>query len=205
MERKLSVIEPMPPEPFFTKFKDIVKYDDMWYDDPIEGEEAIAAAQALQHKIEEKSIPIRSWLEKNIVPLLMQALNALVAKRPSTIKAQCEFISDHLLKYNPLKDTYPDEYAPKPKGPEPPCGFTIPEEIFDEEGQSLSVDYNPCGCDKGVPIKEEPVKEAAAPPATAAQTAKKDAIAADAMKNPAAHDAVRASVLARAKSGSIKK
>jgi hypothetical protein len=83
-----------------------------------------------------------------------------------------------------------------------PCGWTIPPEVFDEDGRSLSVDYNPCGCDKGVPMKEDPAKQ---PPPTAAQMAKKDTIASDAMKNPAAPDAVRASVLARAKSGSVKK
>uniref|UniRef100_A0A7I4CD88 Uncharacterized protein n=1 Tax=Physcomitrium patens TaxID=3218 RepID=A0A7I4CD88_PHYPA len=54
----------------------------MWYDDPIQGIESIETAHALQQKIEEKAIPIQLWLEKNIAPLLIQALNALVAKRP---------------------------------------------------------------------------------------------------------------------------
>lgn len=68
------------------------------------------------------------------------------------------------------------------------------------EGKPASVDYNPCDCTP----KEEPAQKADAPP-SAAQLAKKGTIASDAGKNAAAPDAIRASVLARAKAGSVKK
>lgn len=56
-------------------------YDDQWFDDPIEGEEAIRMEQQLRQKIEEKAEPVRTWLEKNIVPILLQALEAVCAHR----------------------------------------------------------------------------------------------------------------------------
>ncbi|XP_073386804.1 uncharacterized protein [Physcomitrium patens] len=169
----------------------------MWYDDPIQGIESIETAHALQQKIEEKAIPIQLWLEKNIAPLLIQALNALVAKRPSNIKLACEFVSDHLLQHNPLKDTYPEELGPNTKEPEPPCGFTLPPEDFDKTER-----VDPCGCQsQEPPCKDELGEQAAAGPPSANQMAKKNVIAKDGMWNAEAPDAIGASVLARAKSG----
>lgn len=109
--------------------------------------------------------------------------------RPSN---PCEFLAAHLIKYNPLKDTYPED-EPRPK------------KVVEEPISEVNDEYDPCGCDrfkKKEPPPEEPPKEKEPSPA---QLAKKSAIAADAKKGSAAPDPVRESILAKAKAGSAKK
>ncbi|KAG0599561.1 hypothetical protein M758_12G161700 [Ceratodon purpureus] len=184
--KKSSVIEAAPPPPQPEKPPPEPKYGDKWFDDPIEGEEAIRMSMTLQQRIEEKAAPVRTWLEQNIVGLLLQALSALVAFRPSNPH---EFLAAHLIKNNPLKDTFPED-DPKPRKP-------LEEEVEPDD------EYDPCGCDrfkkKEPPPPEEP-KEA-----NAGQLAKKSTIAAEAAKASVAPDAARASVLAKAKAGSATK
>lgn len=97
-----------------------------------------------------------------------------------------EFLAAHLIKNNPLKQTYPED-DPKPKKP------------IEEENIEPDDEYDPCGCNR-FKKKEPPSVEAIEP-----QLAKKAVIAADAQKSSVAPDATRASVLARAKAGSAAK
>lgn len=107
--------------------------------------------------------------------------------RPSN---PCEYLAAYLIKNNPLKYHYPED------DPKPP-------KILEEPISDVDDEYDPCGCDrfkKKEPPPEEPPKEP-----SPAQLAKKSTIAADASKGSAAPDPVRASVLAKAKAGSMKK
>ncbi|XP_024362666.1 uncharacterized protein [Physcomitrium patens] len=162
-------------------------YDDQWFDDPIEGEEAIRMEQQLRQKIEEKAEPVRTWLEKNIVPILLQALEAVCAHRPSNPH---EFLAAYLLKYNPLKDTYPED-DPKPK------------KVMEEENIEDDNEDDPCGCDR-FKRKEPPKPDLE--PTTTDELAKKNSILADAKQNFTVDDPIRELVTAQAKSkDSVKK
>lgn len=109
----------------------------------------------------------------------------------------------HLLKYNPLKDKYPEDEPKPPKVLEEVC-----EESEDED--------DPCGCKQF--LKKECADEKAATAAAAAeqkaketadrdlkQLAKKSTIAADARKSVTVPDAARESMVkALSKKKSIK-
>lgn len=120
-------------------------------------------------------------------------------RRPSN---PCEFMAAHLLKYNPLKDKYPEDEPKPPK---------ILEEVCEESDEDDEDD--PCGCKRF--LKKECADEKAATAAeekkakeTAAdvkQLAKRSTIAADAKKSVTAPDAARESMVkALSKKKSIK-
>ncbi len=50
-------------------------------DEHKEAEDAAAAAQNVQTKLNVQSLPIRAYLDQTVVPLLLQALSALVKER----------------------------------------------------------------------------------------------------------------------------
>ncbi|EFJ34737.1 hypothetical protein SELMODRAFT_405623 [Selaginella moellendorffii] len=99
----VEAAEAPPPEPTFTG---------TWFDDPVEGEAAQQAALELKNRIEIRALSVRQFLEKTVVPLLLQGMHHLVLERPSN---PVEYLAAFLLKNNP-------------QGPEPPLPEELPKE-----------------------------------------------------------------------------
>ena len=71
----------------------------------------------MQSQINLQALPIRQYLDQTVVPLLLQALSALVKERPPD---PVEYVAAYLLKNNtapstdaPQKNTAPSTDAPK--------------------------------------------------------------------------------------------
>ncbi|KAL3680567.1 hypothetical protein R1sor_023523 [Riccia sorocarpa] len=101
------VVEQIPPKTF----------EELWFDDPVEGEAAQKAALELRESIELKALPIRKFLEEAIVPLLLQGLQHMVLERPTN---PAEYLAAFLLRNNPLKDRTFVEPLPDLPVPDPP-------------------------------------------------------------------------------------
>ncbi|KAJ4460134.1 putative protein dpy-30 [Paratrimastix pyriformis] len=65
-----------------------------------EGASAENASFTLNSKIDVQALPIRAYLDQTVVPLLLQALSALVRERPAD---PVEYVAAYLLRHNPMK------------------------------------------------------------------------------------------------------
>ncbi|XP_024528266.1 uncharacterized protein LOC9630927 [Selaginella moellendorffii] len=74
--------EAPPPEPTFTG---------TWFDDPVEGEAAQQAALELKNRIEIRALSVRQFLEKTVVPLLLQGMHHLVLERYVVLTPQSSY------------------------------------------------------------------------------------------------------------------
>mmetsp|Transcript_20204 Transcript_20204/g.44809 ORF Transcript_20204/g.44809 Transcript_20204/m.44809 type:complete len:91 (-) Transcript_20204:71-343(-) len=68
------------------------------YDDPVEGRAAELVAQRAQPVLTHHSLPMRQYMDEQIVPILLPALNAVAAERPAD---PVEWLAYYLLKNNP--------------------------------------------------------------------------------------------------------
>lgn len=66
----------------------------------IQAKAAEQAAAAMQTKINLNALPVRSYLDQTVVPILLQGLAALVKERPEN---PVEYLAAFLLKNNPQK------------------------------------------------------------------------------------------------------
>lgn len=67
--------------------------------DPAEAQEAEkAAAMDAQQKINAQTLPIRSYLDQTVVPILLSGMSALVKERPPN---PIEWLAAYLIKNNP--------------------------------------------------------------------------------------------------------
>ncbi|KAJ1625916.1 hypothetical protein T492DRAFT_1036118 [Pavlovales sp. CCMP2436] len=74
--------------------------DGMGWDDPAEGYRAEMAAVALHHKISAQTLPVRSYIDATVTPLLIQALLALGKERPSN---PVDWLAAYLLQNDPAR------------------------------------------------------------------------------------------------------
>ncbi|CAM6129426.1 unnamed protein product [Calypogeia fissa] len=84
-------------------------FEELWFDDPVEGEYAQKMALELKGRIEVKALSIRQYLEGAIVPVLLEGLEHMVLERPTN---PAEYLAAFLLRNNPLKDM---EYVEPPE------------------------------------------------------------------------------------------
>ena len=68
------------------------------YDDPILGAQAARVAEQADAVINMKSLPLRTYMDQNITPLLLQGMNELVKLRPEN---PVEWLSIYLFQNNP--------------------------------------------------------------------------------------------------------
>ena len=69
-------------------------------DDSEEAKGAEKAAMGMQNKMNLQTAPIRTYLDSTVVPVLLQALSALVKERPPN---PTEYLATYLLQNNPDK------------------------------------------------------------------------------------------------------
>jgi len=60
---------------------------------------------AVQNKINLQALPVRSYLDQTVVPLLLQGMAVLVKERPDN---PVEYLAAYLLQNNPQRDSSAD-------------------------------------------------------------------------------------------------
>jgi len=70
------------------------------FSNPEEGQLVTDMSQQVRARLNAQALPIRQYLERNVVPTLLPALAALVRERPPN---PVEYLAAYLLKNNPKK------------------------------------------------------------------------------------------------------